>query len=256
MREHVNAEKLWLVSLESDIAELRELAGDRLASFSVLENIDGKEWLVFYDGTQRIALMESQRIPATFNGEARFNVSNAMHAASAAFEVGVPVDSIRSALAEFKASREQTPGRMNVFDQLPFRVIMDNAHNPDGLGRLMEFVDRQTPTGRKVISFAGPEGRMEDFYRRMARAVAGHFDLYFCTDRMPKNGEEPGYFAPLLREELLACGVEQHKVLLGQRGREAWAQVFAACMPGDLLMLLLSPVEFEDARHLIEESAG
>lgn len=255
MRGRVNADKLWLVSLESDIVTLRALAGDRKASFSVLENIEAQEWLVLYDDGQRIPLMESRHIPATFHGAARFNVSNAMHAAPAALEVGVPVDAIRSALSKFRADREQTPGRLNVYDQLPFRVIIDNAHNPDGLRQLMKFVDRQSPTGRKVISFAGPNGRWENIYRQMARAVAGHFDLYFCNDPAPKGNEKPDHYAPILHDELLACGIEQQKVFLGKRGREAWEQVFSACAPGDLLMLVLSSVEFEDARNLIEEYA-
>jgi UDP-N-acetylmuramyl tripeptide synthase len=253
MREHVKAKKLWLVSLESDIAGLRALAGDREASFSVLESMDGQEWLVLYDRDQRVELMESRQIPVTFDGAARFNVSNAMHAACAAFEIGVPADVIRAALAGFQVSREFTPGRLNVYDRLPFRVIVDNAHNPDGLQQLMKFVDLQAPAGRKVISFAGPSGRLEIFYRKMARAVAGHFDLYFCNDRIPKGKEKPDFFAPILRDELLACGIEQGKVLLGSRGREAWQQIFGNCAPGDLLILLLSPVEFEEARRFIEE---
>lgn len=256
MREYVNAESLWLVSLESDIACLRALAGDRVASFSVLENIGGQEWLVLYDRDKRIPLMESRQIPATFSGAARFNVSNAMHAASAALEVGVPVDVIRSALTKFQAGHELTPGRLNVYDQLPFRVVVDNAHNPDGLRQLMKFVDRQSPTGLKVISFACPSGRLETMYQQMARAVAGHFDLYFCNDRMPKGNEKPDYYAPILRDELLTCGIEPQKVLLGKRGREAWEQVFGRCAPGDLLILLLSPVEFEDVHCFIEEFAN
>lgn len=196
--------------------------------------------------------MESQHIPATFSGTARFNISNAMHAASAAFEIGIPVSTIRSALGRFHANREMTPGRLNVYDQLPFRVVVDNAHNPGGLRQLMKFVDRQSPSGRKVISFAGPSGRSVNIYLQMARAVAGHFDLYFCNDRTPKPGDNPDYLAPILRDELLACGVEKQKVLLGKRGRVAWKQIFGECAQGDLLILCLSPVEFDDARRFID----
>ncbi len=255
MREHVNADRLWLVSLESDVTGLRALAGEVAASFSVLENIDGREWLVLYDREERLPLMQSRDIPATFEGAARFNISNAMHAAAAALEVGVPIDVIRSALSDFHAGWEQTPGRLNVYDQLPFRVILDNAHNPDGLKQLMKFVDRQSPAGRKVISFAAPNGRSESIYRQMSQAVAGHFDLYFCNDRTPKGDAKPDHYAPILREELLACGIEQGKVLLGTRGREVWEQAFGACRPGDLLIVTLSPVEFEDARNFIEAYA-
>lgn len=256
MRTRITAEKLWLVSLESDMAGLHELAGDRVASFCVLENIKGSEWLVLYDGGHRIPLIESHRIPATFGGAARFNVSNAMHAACAALELGVAADAIRSALGRFRAGREQSPGRLNDYDQLPFRVIVDNAHNPDGLKQLMKFVDSQSPVGRKVISFGAPNGRFENIYRNMAGAVAGHFDLYFCVDHMSRGDAKPNHYAPILHEELLSRGIEHQKVLLGKRGREAWKQVFDSCAPGDLLILLLSAVEFDNAHHFIQEYAN
>lgn len=252
MRGQVKADKLWLVSLESGVAALREMAGSHEAGCAVLETIKGQEWLVLYDREERIPLIQSGRIPATFSGAARFNVSNAMHAAVAALEVGVPVELIRSALARFQAGREQTLGRLNVYDRLPFRVIVDNAHNPDGLGQLMKFVDRQSTPGRKVLSFAAPRGRRETVYRHMAQAVAGHFDVYFCNDHTHKDDVKPARFAPILRDELLACGIEQEKVLLAKRGREAWGKVFGACEPGDLLILLLSSVDFEDAHRFIE----
>lgn len=256
MRKRVTAEKLWLVSLDSGVEDLRELAGDRRASFSVVEDIEGSEWLVLYDDGTRIPIMESRHIPATFGGAARFNVSNAMHAATAALEAGVPVDAIRSALARFRAGREQSPGRLNVYDQLPFRVIIDNAHNPDGLSQLMKFVDRQSPAGRKVISFAAPTARVESIYRHMAKAVAGHFDLYFCNDRMPKGNAKPDHFAPILHNELLSCGIDPQKVKLAKHGRDVWKEVFDNCAPGDLLMLLLSPVEFDDADRFIRAYAN
>ena len=90
----------------------------------------------------------------------------------------------------------------------------------------------------------------------MSRAVAGHFDLYFCADRMPKKNAEPDHYAPILHDELMNCGIENEKAFLQERGREGWKQVFGQCAAGDLLILCLSPVEFEDARRFIEGYAG
>src|SRR3712207_8663409 len=53
-------------------------------------------------------------------------------AVAAAVAHGVPVPTIRSALATFRSTFEENPGRLNVHDDHGFRVIVDYAHNPTG----------------------------------------------------------------------------------------------------------------------------
>jgi cyanophycin synthetase len=44
--------------------------------------------------------------------------------------MGAPLEQIRQGLRTFTTSFFQAPGRCNVFDEHPFRVIVDYGHNP------------------------------------------------------------------------------------------------------------------------------
>jgi len=253
MLVHVAAQRCCLVSLHSSVQQLRELAAGDRACFCVLENEAGREWLIVYDQSERIALMRVDQIPATFSGTARFNISNVMHAAAATFLVGTGIDLIRAALRKFSAGPALTPGRMNVFDGLPFRIIVDFAHNADGMRKVCEFVDRQQVSGHKLIAFSGADNRPEAANRRSAQAVAGHFDFYFCKDydRIPTPKRK--LVGPFMQQALIEAGVAEEHTMVLTFGRDVILRILDACKPGDLLILLVGHVEKNTVPGYIEE---
>jgi len=238
----LGADKVCLVSMLRDAQDLRELGGGRAECFCVLETVAGEEWLVLHDRARRMPVIASNGIPATFGGFARFNVSNAMHAAAACYLSGVPVEVLRTALAGFHCDYDSTPGRLNWFDDLPFRILMDFAHNPDGLKKLCEFVDRLPVRGRKVIAFAGAHDRREDTLVRMGQAVAGHFDFYYCKEYAPRI-ENQKQVAHFLRQGLLSAGVDAGSTAVRTYGEEVIFEIFDSCEAGDLLVMLMGHVE-------------
>jgi cyanophycin synthetase len=145
---------------------------------------------------------------------------------------------------------------MNEFDGLPFRVIVDFAHNPDGMKNVCEFVDRTKVPGRKIIAFAGAGNRTEVAIANVARAVAGHFDFYFCKDYEPLPGSRRIRLAPFIRRILIEEGVPAKNTAVVTYGREVIYQILDSCQPGDLLMLLLGHVEKENVPALIREYAS
>ena len=70
----------------------------------------------------------------------------------------VPLPVIRTALRSFTTSFEQNPGRLNVYDGHPFRVLLDYAHNPAGLTLLSELVPHLRPHQGRVIGVMGVAG--------------------------------------------------------------------------------------------------
>ena len=56
-----------------------------------------------------------------------------MFAAALAWAQGIDTGIIRTALSAFDNSMDQNPGRYNFVDGLPFDVLVDFAHNPDGM---------------------------------------------------------------------------------------------------------------------------
>ena len=249
----ISAEKPCLVSMTSGYDGLSQHVEASLACFCVTEQVEGEEWLVIYDQGVRLPVIQVKQIPATFSGTARFNVSNAMHAISACYLAGTDVNQIASAMQLFKTGYETTPGRMNEFGGLPFRVIVDFAHNPDGLRRIAEFADNQEITGRKLVAFAGTATRPETMLRNMGSALAGHFDFYFCKEHVPVRNKNVPRVAHLLQEGLLKNGVAIEQTTIRTHGREVIFEIFDACEPGDLLMMLIGHVEMHQLPDYINE---
>jgi len=249
----MSAGKICLVSLDSDVQQLRMLVDRVNACFCVVELVEDNEWLIFYDGNKRLPVMPVNQIPATFSGTARFNVSNAMHALAATYLLGTSIDSIRTALSKFSAGKQLTPGRMNSFDDLPFRIIMDFAHNPDGMQKVCEFVDLQKVTGRKLIAFSGLGKRSDELNRKSAQAVAGYFDFYFCKDIEPSKPPKRRFTGPFMQQVLIDEGVPRHATRVLTFGREVMFEILDACEPGDLLLLLVGLHESRNVPGYIEE---
>jgi len=252
MLPFVSAPKVCLVSMLSGVEELARISGN-MACFCVLESINKTDWLVLYDEGQRMPIIEVNRIPATFNGTARFNVSNSMHAVAATYLLGIDIESVRNALCNFGAGQNLTPGRLNIFDDLPFRIIMDFAHNPDGVKKVCEFVDQQKVSGRKLIAFSGTTERSDDQSKRLAQAVAGHFDYYFCKDYEPSNPPKTRFLGPFLQQVLIEEGVPSYATNVLTFGKEVTFGIFDACEPGDLLLFLVGNVEKGTVPGYIQE---
>ena len=106
---------------------------------------------MIYDNGTQMPLMWTYLIPATLEGKALHNVENAMFAAGMAYALGKTLDQIRTGLRTFDNSFFQSPGRMNVFDEHGFRVILDYGHNEAAVGAMVDVVDRLKPRGRKIV---------------------------------------------------------------------------------------------------------
>jgi cyanophycin synthetase len=256
MLDSVSAEKTCLVSMKSGRDTLIDETGGRCTNCCVLEIINGKEWIVFYDQEQRMALMATNDIPASFNGNARFNISNAMHAIAAALLAGIDMNSIRSAMQDFRAGYDSTPGRRNVFDGLPFRVLMDYAHNADGFRNVTEFVDSQSVEGRKILMVGFSGDRLDANVRTAVTQLAGHFDHFVCRNfRIPRNDRQAHEIPALLKSGLIAAGVAESAISIVPDADKAVRHSLAMGAPGDLVVLLVGAVEFQSVWDLLNESA-
>jgi len=256
MRDFLSAEKICLVSLRLGADQLRSQFGDKAAYMCVLETIEGADWLVILDREKRLPVLPVKQVPATFDGAARFNVSNAMHAAAASYLAGTDIELIRAALSQFKAGTELTPGRMNVFDELPFKIIIDYAHTPDSVKKVCEFVDKQDVSGRKLIAFSGSTERVDLQNRHVASEIAGHFDFYFCKDYQGPDEVERGFVAPFMQQVLIEEGVPEAHTTVLTYGKEVIFSILDACEQGDLLVMLLGTIEKGSAPAYIREFAG
>src|SRR5260221_9670237 len=130
-------------------------------------------------------------IPATLEGRAMHNVQNAMFAAAIAFSMGKKLENIRHGLRTFDASFFQAPGRMNVFDEHPFKVILDYGHNPAAVEAMCRLVQRLDIIGRRLCVLTAPGDRRDEDLAEIARIAAGVFDHYILRRDDNLRGRRP-----------------------------------------------------------------
>jgi cyanophycin synthetase len=181
--------------------------------------------------------MWTHLIPATLEGRAMHNVQNAMFAAALAFSLDIKLDAIRQALRTFDSTFFQAPGRMNVYDEHPFKVIFDYAHNAHAVRAMADLAARLEVRGRRIVVVAGPGDRRDEDIRAIALEVAGRFDHYICRRddglRGRAEAEVPTMIAAALRER----GVAETAIEVIPDEQEAIAAALAMGRPGDLLLV-------------------
>jgi cyanophycin synthetase len=209
-------------------------AGGRAA---VLEEGINGHMITFYDKGTHIPLLWTHLIPATMEGRAIHNVQNAMFASAIAFSMEVSLDDIRQGLRTFDTTYFQAPGRMNVFDEHPFKVILDYAHNPSAIQAMVDFVEQLQPTGKRIAVLAAPGDRRDEDIREVARLCAGHFDHYVCRRDDNPRGRDEREVPLMLRDELVAAGVDAETITIEPHEPDAVQAALEMAAVGDLLLV-------------------
>lgn len=216
--------------------------------FCLAETVGGTERVVIYDGEQRTDLVEVNQIPATFNGKAGFNIDNALQAIAACYLMNIQVDDIRSGISTFDMSFENTPGRQNVYDALPFKVVMDYAHNADGIRKIGILVNEMEVDARRILMFAIDSGRTEYELRETVLAAAGHFDHYVCRSYpiLRPGGRTRKDTVVMMQAVLLEAGVAAERITVSADSSRAVDLALSMGKAGDLLVMTAGTNEMEE----------
>lgn len=162
------------------------------------------EYLSILKGDWTLRIDRAVNVPLTMAGKAPFMIANALAASLAAFVQGVGIDHIRNALRSFRASTQQTPGRMNLFDLGKYHVLIDYAHNPHSYQALGGFV-RNWP-GERIGVVGGPGDRRDEDFILLGKLAAEMFDRILVKEDDDTRGRPRGDAAALIIK-----GIQQAK---------------------------------------------
>ena len=236
MSAYTEAKNICYVTVNPEHTLVREhiRAGGRACALEA--GVNG-QMIALYDRGSHIPLVWTHLIPATLEGRALHNVQNAMFAAAMAFSLGIKLDAIRQGLRTFDSTFFQAPGRMNVFNEHPFKVLFDYGHNAHAVAAMADLAQRLDVVGRRIVVLAGPGDRRDEDLIAIAQAVAGRFDHYICRRddslRDRTHDEVPRLQAKALR----AAGVAEAAISIIPDEEEAIAAALAMGQPGDLLLI-------------------
>jgi cyanophycin synthetase len=209
----------------------------------------GHPWLVFAEGAVQTPLMPLADIPATMNGLLRFNEFNALFAAALAWAGGVSSDNIRAALSTFANTPAQNVGRCNFIEGFPFQLLLDYAHNPDGVPEVCEFAAKLPVYGRRRLLSLTLGNRHREHLDAIAPVLARNFEMFLLgcdADCVRKSADyaSDDPIATMLnasREALLVRGVPPETIEIERDYALAIKRALADACPGDLLVMLAEP---------------
>jgi cyanophycin synthetase len=236
MSGYTDAKTICYVTMNPSHPLVREhiRAGGRACALEA--GVNG-HMVTLYDKGSHIPLMWTHLIPATLEGRALHNVQNAMFAAALAFSLGIKLDAIRHGLRTFDTTFFQAPGRMNVYDEHPFKVVMDYAHNAHAVGMMADLAQRLEVAGRRIVVVAAPGDRRDEDIQDIARAVAGRFDHYVVKRDDSLRGRDGDEVPRIIARALQAAGVAETAIEQIPDEQQAIDAALRMGRPGDLLLV-------------------
>lgn len=235
MSGYTDAKVICYVTMNPSHALVREhiRAGGRACALEA--GVNG-QMITLYDKGSHIPLMWTHLVPATLEGRATHNVQNAMVAAAMAFSLGIKLDAIRQGLRTFDTSFFQAPGRMNVFAEHPFKVIMDYGHNAHAVGMVAEVVQR-LDAARRIVVLTGPGDRRDEDLRAIAAAVADRFDHYIVRRDDSLRGRDQDEVPRIIAGALREAGIGDDSISVIPDEQQAVDAALRMAQPGDLVLV-------------------
>jgi UDP-N-acetylmuramyl tripeptide synthase len=231
------------------------------------------ELILHCDGRQH-TLGRISDMPLTMRGAATYNIANIAGSALLASALGIPTATIASVLARFGRDNADNPGRLMRWSFGTSTVLVDYAHNPEGLHGLLDVANglRGLPpsgpsdhprSGRgqalppqagegnlvrlaaaschgRLALVLGQAGNREDADIRKLAATAASFrpELIVLKDiESHLRGRAPGETATILKDELLRNGIAQASITTCLDEVEAARTTLCWARAGDVLVL-------------------
>lgn len=182
-----------------------------------------------------------ESMPLSMGGCAGYNIANLAGAALSGFFLGIAPDLIARVLSQFGSRREDNPGRLQLWNLGGVRVLVDYAHNPEGLDGFLRIATRERGHSRLGLLLGQAGNREDEDIRALADVAASFHPQYIVLKDIAgyMRGRQAGEVAAILHAQLLADGIsaEQMHAILDEaaaaRHLLGWAQ------PGDIVALPL-----------------
>ncbi|MEO5949397.1 MAG: UDP-N-acetylmuramoyl-L-alanyl-D-glutamate--2,6-diaminopimelate ligase [Candidatus Saccharimonas sp.] len=180
------------------------VAGEQKITYGKHEDADAHidSVKVYRKGTEaKVTIDHQTKLELATNLPGEFNAYNMIAAMSAAYLLGTPLNDIVEGIANL----ESIPGRFDrVVDGLPYDVVVDYAHTPDGYEKLLTAA-REIAKNRVILVFGSCGDRDKGKRPLMGEIAANRADRIFLTDEESYNED------PQKIREMIFEGIERVK---------------------------------------------
>ncbi len=250
MRSTITA-RPWVFSRDADSPSVREVLSSGGRATTV---IDGWICVLAPDGDPD-PLVQVVDVPMTLAGLSRFNLENALAAASAALGAGLPREAVVAGLTTFTPGPELNPGRMNIYTLGDVTVVIDLAHNEAGLAALIEVMNGlRQPGGRTLLAVGTAGDRTDELVRSLGEIAARDADVVAIVHKADYlRGRDIDEMTAIYRAGAATVGVQDVPAYDSElAGLEA---LVARADPGDVVAVMCHQDRVELAEWLAERRA-
>ncbi len=250
------ARQICKVALFARDDEHPSLTALRKAGGSTCGLVDEQLWLT-HQGA-RTMLGEFPEMPLTLGGAAIYNIANISAATLAASAIGVHPDVIAKELTRFGSNRHDNPGRLDRWLLGEVNVLIDYAHNPDGLAVLLaasRSIQLAQISGGRAASRIGlllgqAGNRSNDAIHELALTAAMFRPDFIVIKEIASmlRGRASGDVPALLNDSLLAAGYPPENIHTEADEVNAARHLLYWARPGDVLVL---PIHQSTARQAL-----
>ena len=209
-----------------------KIPADKILTYGVQNDANYRATDIQYHPDRTSFVVQDTLIKMQLVGE--FNISNALAGISVARELDIDWDAIQRGIA----SIDVISGRMERIDEgQDFVAIVDFAHTPNALKRVLEAGRTMLPEGRRLICVFGSAGLRDVEKRRMmAETSAQLADLTVLTAEDPRT-ESLDDILEMMAQGCIAQGGIEGKTFIRVSDRgEAIYQACQMAQAGDIVM--------------------
>lgn len=158
-----------------------------------------------------------------------YNVQNAVAAGAACLGLGFELEEVLNGLA----GAPQVPGRLEQVIEAPFRVVIDYAHTPDALKRVLTTL-RHVADGRVIVVFGAGGDRDPGKRPEMGRVASELADRVVVTSDNPRTEDPDAIIAGIVAGIAGEAGGHVERVT---DRVEAIGHALDGAEPGDVVLL-------------------
>jgi len=190
-------------------------------------------------------------MPLAVGGSATYNIANLCGAALAAAALGISPPAIAGVLAHFGSSIADNFGRLMRFERAGVQILVDYAHNPEGLRGLLSVAQHLRGESGRLGVLLGHAGNRQDAELEALAAAAAEFRpalVVVKENEAHLRGRAPGEVPRLIHAALLRAGIAASALQMRMSELEAVHAALTWAHRGDVLAL---PVHSAAARAAV-----
>ncbi|MFQ5471858.1 MAG: Mur ligase family protein, partial [Dehalococcoidia bacterium] len=216
-------------------ALFRDRTSVRTVTYGIDSDADFRAVDVAYEGWASVFPVRSDRAEfrVKLPSPGSFSVYNALAATAIGSAAGLATETIVRGLESWPGA----PGRMQLIDEgQPFTVVVDFAHSPDSLRRVLKLL-RERTSGRVIALFGCIGERERERRPGMGKAAAEFADFTIVTDDNPYTEDRNAIIADIA-DALRSAGKDEGDgfEIIPDR-REAIARALRIARDGDSVLL-------------------